>query len=241
MTAPTVLYKVLGPGGKPVHGGTGRWHLPKGARPGKWMPRINDPRCCSRGYHLVELSSLAEWLVADCTIFVAEGRGASHAGGDGKTAFGQARLVRQMHISERDLRLFAADCAEHVLPIFLRVRPGDDRPAKAIEAARAYARGEITVAAGVAARAARAAAGVAARAARAAAEDAWAAGVAAEAAAWAAGVAAGDAARAAGVAAWAAGDAAGDAGDAAWDAARAAERAWQAARLSTYLTCPDES
>ena len=79
---------------------------------------------------------------------------------------------------------FAADCAEEVLYLFERERPGDDRPRKAIEAARAFARGEITDAA-------RAAAGAAARAA--AGDAAWdAAWDAARAAAW---DAAGDAAK----------------------------------------------
>ena len=43
----------------------------------------------------------------------------------------------------RHLATFAADCAEHVLPFFGKTRPQDDRPRKAIEAARAWARGEI--------------------------------------------------------------------------------------------------
>ena len=60
------------------------------------------------------------------------------------------------------LRMFAADCAEHVLPIFEKERPGDDRPRKAIEAARAYARGEIDEAARAAAREAAGAAAMAA-------------------------------------------------------------------------------
>jgi len=42
------------------------------------------------------------------------------------------------------LALWAADCAEHVLPYFEKEYPGDDRPRKAIEAGRAWARGEIT-------------------------------------------------------------------------------------------------
>ncbi|HEX5467369.1 MAG TPA: hypothetical protein VFW92_11935 [Candidatus Limnocylindrales bacterium] len=41
------------------------------------------------------------------------------------------------------LALWAADCAEHVLPLFQEVRPDDDRPRRAIELARAWARGEI--------------------------------------------------------------------------------------------------
>lgn len=53
------------------------------------------------------------------------------------------------------LAVWAADCAEHVLPLFEQHRPEDDRPRKAIEAARAFARDEIRV--GVARKAALAA------------------------------------------------------------------------------------
>ncbi|MEP7215981.1 MAG: putative immunity protein [Anaerolineaceae bacterium] len=45
---------------------------------------------------------------------------------------------------QRALACWAADCAERVLPYFEEKHPGDDRPRKAIEAARAWARGEIT-------------------------------------------------------------------------------------------------
>ncbi len=41
------------------------------------------------------------------------------------------------------LAVWAADCAEHVLHHFEHVRPGDERPRRAIESARAWARGEI--------------------------------------------------------------------------------------------------
>jgi hypothetical protein len=58
------------------------------------------------------------------------------------------------------LALWAAVCAEHVLDHFERARPDDDRPRRAIELGRAWARGEITMtqartAAGHANRAAR--------------------------------------------------------------------------------------
>lgn len=52
----------------------------------------------------------------------------------------------------RLLARWAADCAEHVLPLYVGPHPDDPRPARAIEAARAWSRGEITV--GVARRAA---------------------------------------------------------------------------------------
>jgi thymidine phosphorylase len=45
----------------------------------------------------------------------------------------------------RLLALWAADCAEHVLHLFEQARPGDDRPRRAIEGARAWARGEVTM------------------------------------------------------------------------------------------------
>ena len=42
------------------------------------------------------------------------------------------------------LAVWAADCAEHVLHHFERARPKDDRPRRAIDLGRAWARGEIT-------------------------------------------------------------------------------------------------
>jgi hypothetical protein len=45
----------------------------------------------------------------------------------------------------RRLAVWAAVCAEHVLHHFERARPGDDRPRRAIELGRAWARGEITI------------------------------------------------------------------------------------------------
>ena len=41
------------------------------------------------------------------------------------------------------LAIWAADCAQHVLHHFEQARPGDDRPRRAIDLGRAWARGEI--------------------------------------------------------------------------------------------------
>jgi hypothetical protein len=60
----------------------------------------------------------------------------------------------------RLLAVWAADCAEHVLHLFEEVQPADARPRQAIEQARAWVRGEITMSE------ARAAAGAANAAAR---------------------------------------------------------------------------
>ena len=55
-------------------------------------------------------------------------------------------LAQLLRGSDRQAVAFwAADCAEHVLSLFERERPSDTRPREAIEAARAWARGEIRV------------------------------------------------------------------------------------------------
>src|ERR687891_1583647 len=43
------------------------------------------------------------------------------------------------------LAVWAADCAEHVLHYFEQAQPADARPRRAIELARAWARGEVTM------------------------------------------------------------------------------------------------
>ncbi|HRF47215.1 MAG TPA: hypothetical protein PLC98_06270, partial [Anaerolineales bacterium] len=45
----------------------------------------------------------------------------------------------------RLLALWAALCAEHVLPLFEAARPADDRPRRAIALARAWVNGEATM------------------------------------------------------------------------------------------------
>ena len=52
-----------------------------------------------------------------------------------------------MRLDERDHRslvLWAAECAEHVLPCFEEKYPKDDRPRNAVEAGRAWVRGELS-------------------------------------------------------------------------------------------------
>jgi hypothetical protein len=127
-------------------------------------------------------------------------------------------------------RLFACDCAGRVLPLCEAAHPGDTRPRRAIEVARAYARGEATDEELEAAR--KGAADAAAVASDAAAD---AAAYAAYAAAYAA------AQNAAAIATAAAQNAAAAAIDAAIDAyaaiaAARAERQWQTARAALYVS-----
>jgi len=43
------------------------------------------------------------------------------------------------------LAIWAADCAQHVLHLFEEMQPNDDRPRRSIEAARAWARGDLSM------------------------------------------------------------------------------------------------
>ena len=199
------MYKITGKNGRCCNGGTGQWHLPTETGPGDWMPEIEgDLLPCENGYHLCRPQDLVQWFGE--AIDEAEYKG-DVVEDDNKVVVRKARLIcRCENWNERTARLFAADCAEHVIHIFEREYPGDKRPRQAIQATRDFANSKITAAAWDAAwDAARAATG----------DAAWAAARAA--------------AAAAGDAAWAA------VGDAAWDAARDAEREWQTAKLMEIL------
>lgn len=206
------FYKVLHDDLTSRNGGTYQWVL------GEWAPEIAGELVpCENGYHVCQENDLAEWLgpvVCEAEV------GGQVLRADGKTVARTARIVKVLDTwNKRTARLFACDCAEHVLPVFESQRPDDDRPRTAIEVARLFARGEAT-------------ADELAAAGDAAADAAGAAAWAAAAAAWAAAWAAWDAARAA----WATADAArAAAGDAAWNAAWNAERRWQTERLMAYL------
>jgi hypothetical protein len=212
------------------------------------MPKVNGELVpCSNGYHVCRRKDLIHWLGE--AIYEVEVRG-QRVTDSNKVVVSEARLLRRLDAwNDRTARLFAADCAEMVLPLFERVYPSDSRPRDAIAAARAVARGEIYVnalaCAASAASAAKNAAWASDAASDAAAAYTYAAAYAADAAAAAAAAAYADAAAAAAAyaaatytyaAAYAA-DAAADAAAAAWarDAARAAARDALSRRLHQYL------
>ena len=55
----------------------------------------------------------------------------------------KAKWANPEPLIHREIALWAAKCADHVLPIFEGQRPDDDRPRAAIAALRAWVRGEI--------------------------------------------------------------------------------------------------
>ena len=167
-------YKFLKADGSATYS-KGKWALPDGDQPGEWMPEIEgEIVLCESGYHATTAAHLVEWTNA--RMFEVEYDGDVIVGKN-KVVGRRARLMREIAAwNDKTARMFAADCAERVLPLFEKRQSNDDRPRKAIQAARDFANGKINASEMDAARAAAwAAAWAAARAA------AWAA---ARAAAW---------------------------------------------------------
>ena len=199
------------------------WPRPVDGAEAEWLPAIMGPLiACRNGYHACRSQDLVAWLGP--VLWEVESKGEVLIVED-KVVLRQARLVHRVETwNERTQRLFAADCAEHVLPLFEQAIPLDLRPRLAIATARLYAEGRASAeelaeacseAAGAAwsARAWRAASAAASSAAKA--ELAW---EVAWSAAWSA--------------AWVAAESA-----AAWSSAwvAAEERGWQERSLMAYL------
>jgi hypothetical protein len=136
------LYKLASDTGHPVHGGTGKWPLPHGAKPGAWRKITGKLVPCQNGLHVLRPTDISSWL-RPSTLWEVE-VGAEVIDHGDKLVVREARLVRKAAVlDDTVLRLLACDFAEHVLPIFEKKRPGDMRPREAVAAARAYASGEI--------------------------------------------------------------------------------------------------
>src|SRR5208282_2154925 len=172
---------------------------------------IADPSkiaLCEYGYHsspsLWDALQYASGPIA-CLVEISQPLFTDNTVNQCKAVSATRKLIKAVN-NNRELRLFACDCAEHVLPIYEREHPDDKRPHQAIDVSRRFVDGkatqeELAAAQGAARDAAQGAARDAARGA------AWAAAAAARGAAWAA--------------------AQGAARDAAWAGARGAEVKWQ--------------
>ena len=96
---------------------------------------------CENGYHFCTIEQLPQWLDEEIYEIEVDGEILEC---DNKSVARSIRLVKKLNWNEKKARLFAADCAERVLHIFEEKYPDDDRPRKAIEAARKFAYGEIS-------------------------------------------------------------------------------------------------
>jgi hypothetical protein len=106
------------------------------------MPPVVGELCVANAYVLRDEVRLACWPAH--AIFEAEIEGEMLECEDWILARGPVRLLRRLETWTEDARWsYAADAAEHVLPLFERRFPADPRPRRAVDAARLFARGRI--------------------------------------------------------------------------------------------------
>jgi hypothetical protein len=139
LTADT-LVKITGLNGEAYHGGTGKWPLPRGKRPGAWL-RVTGPLVpCKNGLHVCTIrQALESW--SGPAMWVVETRGESIDRGSNIVVREARLLSRVEEWNDRTLRLFSADCAALALN---RTHVTDGRPWSAVECARRFADGAAT-------------------------------------------------------------------------------------------------
>ena len=146
----TLLYKFLDEqdGAVRSHYGQHEWQV------GVWYKTAAKPLLCHEGFHASRTALQALNYVKGDVLATVEVRG-DHVEDDNKEAWSEARLTAAYRWTARDSVALAVFAAELVLSLFEAAFPGDDRPRKAIEVAKA---GDAAAAYGAAAYAAAAAA-----------------------------------------------------------------------------------
>lgn len=114
MSDNTTYYKVLTVEGESCHGGNYTWPLPRDGPPGAWTPRVTDLAPCERGYHIVTLDQLPQWLKTPA-VWTVEPRGRIIHDKD-KSVCESARLIERVgQWNPRTIRLLTAAWVEHLL------------------------------------------------------------------------------------------------------------------------------
>jgi hypothetical protein len=116
---------------------------------GRWRSVRGGLMPCANGLHATTADNLVPFLDAQLWRCEAGDEYVWHEDANGrKLVARRLRIVERFEAwNDRTARLFAADCAERVLPLFEEACPGDDRPRRAIETARLFADGAATAAA----------------------------------------------------------------------------------------------
>lgn len=109
---------------------------------GEWVEVEGPLSMCRNGIHVCSLDGALDWLEARCHPVEIRGE---QLHGYNKLCVRAARLGPPLPTwNEQTQRLFAADCAERVLPLWEREHPKDLRPREVIEMARRFARREAS-------------------------------------------------------------------------------------------------
>ncbi len=96
-----IWYKILSRSGHSCGGGTLKWSLPKGRKPGDWLEVKGKIICCQNGLHLTTKPAFWYEQCRGWRIFIAEGAGSKNSDGERKTAFRRARLLREVKGKEK--------------------------------------------------------------------------------------------------------------------------------------------
>lgn len=118
-------------------------YLPKGGKPGKWMPLIENLVKCEAGYHFCDKKNIAEWCNAQ--LFEIEYKGEIVEAGQIYIAQ-QIRFVKKItKWNDKNARLAACDIAEQIaMKVWNKYYPEDLRPQNAIDTARRFANGKAS-------------------------------------------------------------------------------------------------
>ena len=112
-------------------------YLPRGKRPGKWLPVVEQLEMCNSGYHACEFADVLSW--AEREMYEVELAG-KLLPGDNKVTAQRLRFVRRVDAwNENTLRLFACWCVRQVWHLLT-----DERSRRAVEVAELFANGKAT-------------------------------------------------------------------------------------------------
>jgi hypothetical protein len=136
-------YKILTVDGNSIHEAGVKWQLPQKTSngnwdPGPWMPKINED---GLAYLVFNKHQIINWLGE--SIFEVEVKDILNESWD-CVEVKQVRLISKIETwNSKNARIFAACCAEHILPIFENKYSSDELPRKAIAAAMDFALGKL--------------------------------------------------------------------------------------------------
>ena len=132
----SAVFKVLGESQQSHHGGVGKW------RKNQWRSVKGELIPCQNGIHYCRRDQLVHWLGPTIWLFEDGTPDETIDNGD-KMVTRKGRIVGRVETwNETTARLFAADCAETALQFIPEAHR--DPFVAAINAARGFARGEIS-------------------------------------------------------------------------------------------------
>ena len=104
---------------------------------GAWKRRTGEIELCENGFHCSQKPLDALSYVKGEIIAQVEVAGLSDIGHD-KECWQRMKIIHAWHWAKEDSVALAIFAAEKVIGLYEKQYPGDDRPRKAIEAAKAY-------------------------------------------------------------------------------------------------------